>query len=282
MYQAKLESFLSDLLNTDSLGGYFWNLMDLAKGNMEHYSGPRDESDYYRIMAGNNSDEYKRHSKVLLDFYENIDSDYTKKCLTYFFWVAPLVAEPYQFQSIFSGTNYREIDCYTCIVADINMFSNSKLKYDLLTRIMNRIENKYGLNKKYRTVVPMQEMDEQVYEVARFFRANCKYAKQDNPQIRETLLQDLHGFMRFANPSNVKLDYAKRLRQVLLQKLQHTIKTNNTDQAIHDVCAQAYQYIAGAGAANQKFVERAWDEFDYPAIIGVPSVAQKILDSKTK
>ena len=285
MLNQEIQSFLSDVFACDPCGSYFWNLIDLYKGNLKHYSGPRDESDYYRILAGKWSNEYKRHSKVLLDFYQSLRDSDTQKHLRAFFMIAPLVACSYQEDAVTAGLEpkYTALNCFENVLVNINSFSDKKLKYDLLTRIIDRIDAQARGKKNPEQQSLDDERYSYAYNVARYFRANCEYAKQNkDPKVQETLLNDLYYIMRFTNPSNVKLQYGHRIRANLLNKLENAIQTsNNPEKDIRNICATAYEYIAGVGASNQDFMDKVWDEFDHRAITNIPVIVSNII-KKTK
>jgi len=271
MLQMDLQRFLFKALTQDTTCGWFWDMVYLATNKLSMYSGPRDEADYYRIMAVDMySKEYKYFSKVLLDLYESLQDKHTKKCLRWFLVVAPLMLPQHQKSCLARCANFNEIECCEIILDEINKFTNPKLKYDLLTLVINRIK-------------PMdlsQERNLAIYNVATFLRSRCVYAQKSNdPKIQETLLQDLHEFILFTNPSTTKLDCAERMREIMLNRLENVILKADTDveRKIMDTCLTARQYAALAGPDNQAFIDQTKKEFDYKSIINLPAIIENKL-----
>ena len=275
MMRQDIQKFLTYMLSKGSLDDFFWNVLYLAKNDLEQYSGPRDDADYYRIIASGWGKSYERNSKILLDLYKNLKHPYTQELLGTVADVAPLLALPSQQNAVRAITGDTTLDCYEKVILNINLFSDQKLKYDLLTRIINRIKERHNLDTPYRTKIKIDERTQNVYDVAIFYRSRCGYTK--------TFVQDMYDFMRFANPSNVKRDCGEKIRKFLLQEMSQVIKNSkNPEKEIKNICAQAYEYIAGVGAENQDLMDATWDTFDYEKIIGIPAMANRIINRKTK
>ena len=205
-----------------------------------------------------------------MDFYTNLTDKNIQKSLKWVIFLSPLVVRYDQLPSVLSGTKYKEIYCYNTILDYINRFTDQKLKYDILSKIINKYRNKTDLPEDF----------QMVYELACFFRSICSYAETKTPEIQENKIQDLRVIIKIANPKNVKLDNAKKIIAILTDKLERVIKHTDYDlkSAVKKVCDEAYAYAAEAGAANQDFVNNVWDTFNYHDIMNVPEVAKKVLN----
>ena len=47
MTNKEFQEFLASVLAQDSTSPYFWNLVSLAKNDIKHYTGPKDEEEFY-------------------------------------------------------------------------------------------------------------------------------------------------------------------------------------------------------------------------------------------
>lgn len=266
MSNYNIQSFCVDLMAQPNNSPWFWNMVDLARGNLAHYTGPRNENDFFEIVRQKyRSENTKRLNHISLQIYENINNIYTQSALRWVFVLSPLIILPEQYSSVFSGTTLSELDCYNILLTELYKFSDPKLKYDILTKIIRNIEHRYNL---------LNPDIFAIYHVAKSFRANCDFAclSQDT-KIQDTRIQDLYLCMLSTNIATTKLNLAKQIINVLMARLEKCIKTNNKPESeIKNICRDAYKYVAGASAANQDFVDWVWDTFDYHKIINIPKL----------
>ena len=258
------QSFCMDLISQQCTSPWFWRMVDLARGNLNHYTGPRTEDDFFkRTTRQFYSENSKRLDYISWKMYKNINTESVQFMLSWVFVFAPLILRYEQLPSVFSGTKLTEIKCYNLLLNKLYIFTNPKLKYDILTKMINNIERRCNLANP--DVVA-------TYSVARNFRANCDWACVSNDSaIQESRIQDLDYCMKNTNRATNKLKYAKTIINILTKRLENVIKTGgyNTESAIIKTCRDAYKYAAGASATNQDFVEWVWDVFDYKKIINM-------------
>ena len=277
MTKSEYELFLSDFLITPSNIPYFWNLMYLATGDLSRYNGPKSMDEFLDTVK---TRKYYGHAdqirdERLLGLYLNLNNPDVQNYLTWVKILTPLVARPDQLNGILQKTHLTELDCYNTIVLEHKKFQDTKLQYDLLTRVIEKTQPMIESNRLY------AEPYKNLYNVARYFRATCDWAKLSmDPHVRDVLIADKLYNLRNHNTASGRLKMSRNIMDLMMQKLEYTIKTTppqNQESAIRDICQQAYQYVAYAGAGNQDFVNETWDVFNWRDIVNIPvEVAKQI------
>ncbi|MCQ2581080.1 MAG: hypothetical protein MJ164_02815 [Alphaproteobacteria bacterium] len=275
MTTSEFELFLSDFLIIPSNIPYFWNLIYLATGDFARYDGPKNMDEFLDWVK--NRKCYGRadqvHDKKLLDFYSNFKSSDTQICIKWVKILTPLVARYDQLPGILQKTGMTELDCYNTVVLEHKKIQNKKLQYDLLTRVIDKIKPIAENDRIY------AEPYKNLYNVARFFRTTCDWAKNSqDSHIRDVLISDKLYNLSNHRTAAGKLKMARSIMNLMMQKLEYTIQTTPPqyqESAIRDVCQQAYRCAAYAGAENQDFVNEMWDVFNWRNIINLPAVVTK-------
>ncbi|MFQ6760507.1 MAG: hypothetical protein ACLRFM_03880 [Alphaproteobacteria bacterium] len=271
------EPVLLAFLATPSNVPYFWNTIALATGDLNNYHGPKSRDELYGWIKHRKhyNDISQMEDAFLLYFYLNLKSPEIQKYIAWVKILAPLVARSDQLPGILKKTGVPELDCYNTIILNYKNFQNPELQYDLLTRVIDKIK----------PIVETNRIDAEpyknLYNVARHFRSTCDWAKQSNENsVRETLISDKLYTLRNHQTTSGKLKMTQDIMQLMIDKLEHIIKITPPDRqqsAIRSVCQQAYQYVAYAGAENQKFVNEIWDVFNWRDIVNIPvEVAKQI------
>lgn len=266
MAKSEFESFLADFLTTPSNISYFWNLVYLATGDLARYSGPKSMDEFLDLVKNR---KYYGHAdqvrdKKLLDFYTDLKSPDTQKCMTWVKILVPLVARSDQLPGILAKTGIPELDCYNTIVLEHLKLQDIKLQYDLLTRVIDKVKPIADTNRIN------AEPYKNLYDVARHFRSICDYAvKSDDANIRSILISDKVHYLKYHRTAAGKLQMAQALMGLMIQKLEHAVIIGDATK-IRSVCQEAHRYVAHAGAENQGFVNEMWDVFDYNTLESLP------------
>lgn len=277
MAKSEYELFLSDFLITPSNIPYFWNLMYLATGDLSRYNGPKSMDEFLDTVK---TRKYYGHTdqirdERLLNLYLNLNNPDVQNYLTWVKFLTPLVARPDQLDGILQKTHLTELDCYNTIVLMHKKFQDTKLQYDLLTRVIEKTQPMIESNRLY--AEPYQNL----YNVARFFRSICDWAKTSTDStVRENLIADKLFIIRNHQTVPGKLKLSQDVMNLMMQKLENTIKTaapQDQNASIRAVCQEAYHYVSYAGAGNQDFVNKMWDVFNWRDIVNVPAVAAKAI-----
>ena len=277
MTHLDLENFLADFISQDNTSPYFWNLVSLSSGNLSRYTGPKTEDEFWNNVKNRKAygQTSKENDETLLNFYLNLNSPDVKRYMYAVRLFAPLVARFDQMPSLLQNTGRTELDCYNEIVLGNAKIQNQKLRYDILTRILEKTRTRTNGNSIE------SEQYKILYNVARFFRSICDWAKTSTDStVRENLIADKLFIIRNHQTVPGKLKLSQDIMNLMMQKLENTIKTaapQDQQSSIRAVCQEAYHYVSYAGAGNQDFVNKMWDVFNWRDIVNVPAVAAKAI-----
>ena len=256
----------------------FWQLMDLAKGDFKHYSGPRTRDDYKKILQSKYCGKtYKEYSKIVLQFYRSYGNAETQKSLTWAFIVSPFVLGPCRETYALSGTKFEPYDCYDYILnsmvnCNANEWTDTKLQYDLLTLIIDRLTSQYKIGKYYGSMPGLNDRIQKMYERACYLRANCKYSNTDDTKIRNTKIQDKRVYLRNATNAQDKRDCAIEIFKILIADASYQLGNTHRyriEGCVREICQMARDIAGEVGYENMDLVERVWKYFDTAAIMNI-------------
>ena len=263
-----IESFVADVLYQDNTGPYFWDLFALATGDMEHYGGPKSENDFYNKVKKNPTNhELQDNNYKLLSLYQDKNHENQSDWLEWARIIAPLVARSDQNL----GYSYtKKLNCFYDVLVKSKDFKNSKLRYDILTRVIEKLEN-FDFRDQYVF---------NLYCVARWMRSACNWAKESNDlDVVETLMRDKHWFLQQAGTTEIKLNAARDMFNIGLKQLEIAIKTikdeQKLQQEVQEICNNTCQRCACVGESGKDFVGQVHDVFNPNNIMNIPVFLQK-------
>lgn len=263
-----IESFVENVLHQDNTSPYFWDLFALATGDMEHYYGPKSENDFYNKVKKNPTNhKLQDNDYKLLSLYQNKNHKNQSDCLEWVRIIAPLVARSDQNLG-YSGT--QKLNCFYDILFKSKDFKNSKLRYEILTCVIENLE-KFDIRNEYVF---------NLYSVARWMRSTCNWAQKSNDMnVVETLMQDRLLFLQQANKHEIKLKAAHDIFNMGLKQLEIAIKTikdeQKLQQKVQEICNNMRRRCAHVGESGQGFVWNVHDVFNPNNIMNIPGFLQK-------
>lgn len=248
MVNIDLYLFIHILMSCDSTDPWFWNLVALSRNDLNRYSGPKDAKDYEKKnQIFHYSEKRKSLNRILLQFYETRNSAETQNYLAWVMLLSPLVARYDQIE--FSLNDYNNI------LQNLDKIQSPKLQYDIVCRVIAKLDKR-------------KQYDTDVYFAACAYRATCKYAQTDtSKQTQDVKIYDLGVCIKRVPDSATKRKLAVAIIKILRTQLNQALKKSGNVSEIKQICANAYNYVALAGAENQDYVDMVWDEFNFRNII---------------
>ena len=277
MQRTDFQDFIKFALVNKNETPSFWNVIKLTKGRLDKYSGPRTREDYIKTQQDKyTSSVHKLYDGILFYLYQNLNASETQQCLKWAFAIAPFIIRPCNYDLLFAGTNWVEEECYEHILANINSLTDQKLKYDLLSKIIDRLTYKYKIYAYFDSMPGLNLGAQKIYQQACAMRAGCEYAKQYDMKIRDVRIEDMRVYLRNTLSPENKRTCALEILQLLRADIQDVVQYSqpqHIEQKVKDVCKKAMSVAGEVSAANMDLTEKIWDEFDYKLVI---PVAQKV------
>ena len=274
MTRTELDSFVQILMNLKHyVPTWYWLMLDLSRGRLNI-----DDLNFALKLRGNKTglDTDMLHRVVYFNEHKN-DSD-VKIYLNTARLLLPLIANKAQFPD---RQEFDEIKYYKNIIEFVSYIGDPKLQYDILTRVINRLNDKMGWARFGHTNANNET--KLTYSVARALRSVNKYAQ--NPaeftkrdpndkwfddhmktiisQVRDTRMDDLQYYMQIADQmqgldkNRLKFDIASEIMRVgwdqmgeIASRPRHVWNDPNDKlgAAISDIGNRVRHYVACGGA----------------------------------
>lgn len=279
MQRTDFQDFIKFALANKNETPSFWNVIKLTKGRLDKYSGPRTREDYIKTQQDKyTSSVHKLYDGILFYLYQNLNASETQQCLKWAFAIAPFIIRPCNYDLLFAGTNWVEEECYEHILANINSLTDQKLKYDLLSKIIDRLTDKYKIYNYFGSMPGLNLGAQKIYEQACAMRADCEYSNTDDTKIRNTKIQDKRVYLRNATKAQDKRVCAIEIFKILIADASYQLgKTHRycIEGCVREICQMARDIAGEVGYENMDLVERVWKYFDTAAIMNIIRDEQK-------
>ena len=201
MTQNEMDSFVQSLMKASCVASWYWDMLDLSRGKFT--------AERYGCVKRSYSDpKYMSKADVamgrrLLYFYEHRNDPDTELYLNIVRLFVPLIANNAQRPS---KLEFSENKYYVHLVEFTKFIGDAKLQYDVLTRVIDRLNDKLEFQ-KYKEVTDLY----QTRNAACAMRGFCdyavcpeKYIKPDEitkrgenkiQSVRAERMDDLHNYM---------------------------------------------------------------------------------------
>lgn len=201
MTQNEMDLFVQTLMNASSFASWYWDMLDLARGKFtaERYGYAKRSYSDPKYMSKSDV----AMGRKLLHFYEHRNDPNTELCLNIVRLFVPLIANNAQRPS---NLEFSENKYYVHLVEFTKFIGDAKLQYDVLTRVIDRLNDKLEFQ-KYKEVTDLY----QTRNAACAMRGFCdyavhpeKYIKPDEitkrggnkiQSVRAERMYDLHNYM---------------------------------------------------------------------------------------
>lgn len=201
MTQTELDSFIQTLMNASCFASWYWDMLDLARGKFtaERYGYAKRSYSDPKYMSKSDV----AMGRKLLHFYEHRNDPDTELYLNIVRLFVPLVANNAQRPD---HLEFSENKYHMHLIEFSKFIGDAKLRYDFLTRVINRLNDKLQFQ-KYKEVTDLY----QTRNAACAMRGFCdyavhpeKYIKPDEitkkggnkiKAVREERMYDLHNYM---------------------------------------------------------------------------------------
>lgn len=190
MTQQEFDSFVKLLIDLNgATPPAYWDLLDLAHKQL---TDERVNNTKKSLSLKNLAD--RKLNELVIDFYEHQSDPDVKIYLKTVRLLLPIIVRHDQFDS---HKEFAEIEYYKQITEFVQLIGDSKLQYDILTCVIDKIVDKFKLVKKGDVLYPNWYL---IYSVARALRSANDFAQQStNRYILDTHLEDLNYYMQISN-----------------------------------------------------------------------------------
>lgn len=295
MTQQEFDSFVKLLIDLNgATPPAYWDLLDLAHKKL---TDERVNNTKKSLSLNNLAD--RKLNELVVKFYEHKSDPDVKIYLKTVRLLLPIMARHDQFDS---HKEFAEIEYYKHIIEFVQLIGDSKLQYDILTRVIDKIDDKFKLVKNWDVLYPDWHL---TYSVARALRgANDlaqipeKYIATNDitktggskiKSVRQTRMQDLGYYMQIADKmrgldkNELKFDIATAIAELGWEQMAdiarvphaHFGPNNQFDQDIAEIGNNVRRGVAAAGISPQ--IDALLDKVVWPSF-ATSHVRQQILD----
>ena len=280
MTQQEFDSFVKLLIDLNgATPPAYWDLLDLAHKKL---TDERVNNTKKSLSLNNLAD--RKLNELVVKFYEHKSDPDVKIYLKTVRLLLPIIARHDQFDS---HKEFTEIEYYKQIIEFVQLIGDSKLQYDVLTRVIDKIDDKFKLVKNGDVLYPNWYL---TYSVARALRGANDFAQQSNNRyILNTHLEDLNYYMQISNnmrgidKGKLKQDIAfamantgwKMMGDIAACPHAHFGPNNQFDTDIADIGNRVRRSVASGGAIPE--INEILDKIVWPSF-ATSHVRQQILD----
>jgi len=280
MTQQEFDSFVKLLIDLNgATPPAYWDLLDLAHKKL---TDERVNNTKKSLSLNNLAD--RKLNELVVKFYEHKSDPDVKIYLKTVRLLLPIIARHDQFDS---HKEFTEIEYYKHIIEFVQLIGDSKLQYDILTRVIDKIDDKFKLVKNGDVLYPNWYL---TYSVARALRGANDFAQQSNNRyILNTHLEDLNYYMQISNnmrgidKGKLKQDIAfamantgwKMMGDIAACPHAHFGPNNQFDTDIADIGNRVRRSVASGGAIPE--INEILDKIVWPSF-ATSHVRQQILD----
>lgn len=295
MTQQEFDSFVKLLIDLNgATPPAYWGLLNLAHNKLTE---ERVNNTKKSLSLNNLAD--RKLNELVVKFYEHKSNADVKIYLKTVRLLLPIIARHDQFDS---HKEFAEIQYYKQITEFVQFIGDSKLQYDILTRVIDKIDDKFKLVKNWDVLYPKWHL---TYSVARALRgannlaeipenyiATDEITKTGGSKIksvRQTRMQDLGYYMQIADKmhgldkNELKFDIATAIAELGWEQMAdiarvphaHFGPNNQFDQDIAEIGNNVRRGVAAAGMSPQ--IDALLDKVVWPTF-ATSNVSSQILN----
>ena len=293
MTQTDLDSFIKTLLGLDGrTPSWYWYMLDLGQNKLT-----AKQLNFTLKLSADGRGIDAEMTKKLAYFYENQQDPDVKIYLNTARLLLPIIARHDQFDS---HKEFAEIEYYKQIIEFVQFIGDAKLQYDILTRVIDKIDNKFKSVKNWDVLYPNWHL---TYSVARALRSTNNLAQIPEKYIaanditrlggnkikfvRQTRMQDLGYYMQIADKmhekNELKFDIATAIAELGWEQMAdiarvphaHFGPNNQFDQDIAQIGNNVRRGVAAAGKSPQ--IDALLDKVVWPTF-ATSNVSSQILN----
>lgn len=295
MTQQEFDSFVKLLIDLNgATPPAYWDLLNLAHNKLTE---ERVNNTKKSLSLNNLAD--RKLNELVVKFYEHKSNADVKIYLKTVRLLLPIIARHDQFDS---HKEFAEIQYYKQITEFVQFIGDSKLQYDILTRVIDKIDDKFKLVKNWDVLYPKWHL---TYSVARALRgannlaeipenyiATDEITKTGGSKIksvRQTRMQDLGYYMQIADKmhgldkNELKFDIATAIAELGWEQMAdiarvphaHFGPNNQFDQDIAEIGNNVRRGVAAAGISPQ--IDALLDKVVWPTF-ATSNVSSQILN----
>ena len=293
MTQQEFDSFVKLLIDLNgATPPAYWDLLNLAHDKL---TDERVNNTKKSLSLNNLAD--RKLNELVVKFYEHKSDPDVKIYLKTVRLLLPIMARHDQFDS---HKEFAEIEYYKHIIEFVQFIGDAKLQYDILTRVIDKIDDKFKLVKNWDALYPNWHL---TYSVARALRSANDLTKFPEKYIaanditrlggnkikfvRQTRMQDLGYYMQIADKmhetNELKFDIATAIAKLGWEQMAdiarvphaHFGPNNQFDQDIAEIGNNVRRGVAAAGISPQ--IDALLDKVVWPTF-ATSNVSSQILN----